>query len=684
MLKALKLLYLFPFLTCTLYTYGQEQQTYTLQMRHEIQDGKVLIRWAPSSAAAWQLLNEYGVRLERQTIVKEGKVCDEPEEVILATCLKPDTTDRFKQIAEQYSYGAIIAQAVFGESFEVSGGGYDVATIIALSEELQQRYALSLYAADLCFPAAVVAGWGFQDTSAKNNEKYLYKVISMVPPEKMNIVSGSLFVDMQRKERFSKPLEFRGNFTDGNVLLSWNYRILEKLYNAYILERSTDNIHFLPLSETPVTQMESTSKSGQLVYIDSIQNNITYYYRLTGITPFGTKGQYSDTISGMGIAELKVSPFITTAKPNHDGSAVIEWAFDTVYQPQIQHFILEHSEDDKHYNDLMKNIKKTERQITVPDIPSTNYFVVTAVSITGKKLRSFSAFVQAVDTTPPVAPVGLTAITDTSGSVKLSWKANIEKDIYGYRVYKKQTQEEEFISLNDIAIKETAFTDSVELKSLNSKIYYAIVALDERYNQSDFSAVIEVKKPEIIPPTPPFIEKIKVENGKNTIYWVSGGEKTLVGYNLYRKSDEEKGFELLATVNGSQVNFYEDNLIENNQKYVYQVKSRTEGSLLSDSSPVYKVTGINKSDQNKSKIEFNVNAVNNSVKLLWNYAAQDLIALQIFKKNETGEFELFREGMVSKGEIEDSNVVSGKVYHYILVIKTKNSTPITITKTVTL
>ncbi len=684
MLKTKKLLYLLTCFTYSLYTYGQEQQEYTLLMRHEVQEDKVLLRWASNSAAAWQLLNQYGVRLERLTIVKEEKVCDVPEEVVLSTCLKPDTTESFKQIAEQYSYGAIIAQAIFGESFEVSGGGYDVATIIALSEELQQRYAISLYAADLCFPAAVVAGWGFQDTSAKKNEKYLYKVIPLVPPEKMNILSGSLFVDMQRKERFSKPLEFRGNFTDRNVLISWNYRILAKLYNAYILERSTDNIHFRPLSETPITQMESTSKSGQLVYIDSIQNNITYYYRLTGITPFGTKGQYSDTISGMGVAELKVSPFVTTAKPNNDGSAVIEWAFDTIYQQQIQYFILERSEDDKNYTDLIKNIRKTERKITVPDIPPTNYFVITALSITGKKLRSFSALVQAVDTMPPAVPTGLTAVADTTGSVKLSWKANIEKDIYGYRIYKGHTEGEELIPLNDIAIKETAFVDSIELKSLNGKVYYAVTALDQRYNQSDLSTVVEVKKPEVIPPTPPFIEKINVENGKNTIHWVSGGERSIAGYNIYRKSDEEKGFELLVTINGSQIVSYEDSMIENNQTYIYQVNARTQGGLLSDASPIYKVTGINKSDRNKNKVEFSATALKNSVKLLWNYPAQDLVSLQIFKKNEAGEFELFRDNPSNKGEIEDSNIIPNKVYHYMLVVKTKNSTPITITKTLTL
>lgn len=684
-----KLLYVLIALSCCLQNAGgqNKQVAASIQMRSEVTDYKALIRWAPTDAKAWRLLNKYGVRLERLTLVRGNQALDVPEKAVLAECLKPEESEAFKQIAGQYSYGAIIAQAIFGSTFEVSGSGqYDVATVIALGQELQQRYVFSLYAADLCFPAAVVAGWGWEDTSVRPDERYLYNVIPLVPVKEMKITEGSLFVDMGKKVRLPKPLDFRGKFTDSSVLLSWNYRTMEKLYNAYIPERSTDGIHFTPISETPITQMESAVNpdKNDITYADSIQNGITYYYRVAGLTPFGSKGAYSDTISGIGITELQDPPFITKAIPNEQGGAEIEWAFDAENEKLISDFTLERSDDDKdNYQPLINGINKTERSITLPDIQSTNYFVITANSLTGKKLRSFSALVQAIDTIPPAIPTGLTAKADTSGVVHLSWQPNGDADIYGYRVYRGQTAGEELIPLNDVAVREAAFTDTIHLESLNSKVYYAVSALDERYNQSQPCATIEVRKPESIAPTPPFIRNITVENGKNTLHWVSGQESTLAGYEIYRKSGSSS-FELLTSVVGKETYSYEDTQVENNRSYVYQVKSKTEGGLVSEASPNYQVKAINKTESRKAKGELTLSLLNNQIRINWKVTMPDVTHVQLYKKTGTGAFQLFRDGLETTGEITDTQVFLNMHYQFMLVVKSNNAAPATLTKSIAL
>lgn len=685
-----KLLYLLiTFFCCLQSTYAQNRESgASIQMRAETKKDKALIRWAPTEAKAWRLLNKYGVRLERLTLVRGEKPLDTPEKVVLAECLKPEESEAFKQIAGQYSYGAIIAQAIFGNKFEVSGSGqYDVATIIALGQELQQRYVFSLYAADLCFPAAVVAGWGWEDTTARDDERYLYNVIPLVPAKEMKILQGSLFVDMGKKIDLSKPLDFRGKFTDSNVLLSWNYRTMEKLYNAYIPERSTDNIHFTPITETPITQMESAANpdKDQITYTDSIQNGVTYYYRVAGITPFGSQGAYSDTLSGRGITELQNPPFITRATPNKNGGAEIEWTFHPSDENLITDFTVEHSDNDKdNYQPLITKIKKSERRITVPNIHPTNYFVVTANSLTGKKLRSFSALVQATDTIPPATPTGFIAQADTSGMIRLSWQANKDSDIYGYRIYRGQTAGEELVPINDIAIRETSFADSVDLYSLNSKVYYAIAALDQRYNQSKLSPTIEVKKPEMVPPTPPFIREIEVTNGKNTLHWVSGTEPTLAEYKVYRKSGQDGDFELLATVPGRETYTYEDNQVKNNRTYIYQVKALTEGGLASDPSPNYQVRAINRTEGNKTKADFTLVPSGNRVHISWKTIATNVVSLQLYKKTGSGALEMFRDSLDNAGEIIDDSLLPSVSYQYMLVIKTDSAAPTTITKTINL
>ena len=671
---------LFILLYCGV-AYSQSVQERAILMRGEVHKEKVFLRWAPTDARTWQLLNKYGVQLERLTIVRDGIVLAEPEKLIISDTLKPEES-QFMSVDETDPYAAIIAQAVFGESFVVSGSGdMDISSIIALSDELQQRYVLSLYAADLSFDAALMAGWGWED-HVSENERYLYNVIPLVPEDELSITPGALFVDASRLDHFPKPLDFNGQFMDSGVLLSWNYRTQEALYNAYIPERSTDGVNFAPITDIPITRMDSGTNN-RITYADSIGNGITYYYRLAGITPFGSMSTYSDTISGMGMPELRNPPFITKAIPNNEGGVDIEWAFEDEDEALIEDFTVERSDNDKVYADYVASIDRKQRSIALSDVPSANYFVVAANTVTGKRVRSFSAFVQPVDSLPPAVPVGLTAIADTTGTVKLSWQANKEEDILGYRIFRGQTSEEEMIPLNDIAVTDTMFVDSINLKLLNHKVYYAIAALDERYNQSDKSPVVEVIKPETIPPTPPFIREIKVENGKNVILWVSGQEENLAGYELLRKADGEDEFTMLTAIDEPGNCIYEDSDVENNKAYIYHIKSRSMGGLLSEPSPDYKVRAISKSDA-KHSIIFTVTPQKESIVLNWEISIMEAANIQFFKKTGDGTFSLFREGVAVTDEIRDENVVSGTKYEYMLVVKTNGASPQVVTKSVTL
>ncbi|MDR0510541.1 MAG: hypothetical protein LBH06_05565 [Rikenellaceae bacterium] len=509
----------------------------SIVMRSEVHRGEVLLRWAATDAKTWRLLNKYGVMLERLTVVRDGAVLDAPERTMLYDALKPADTEEFRRVATQYPSGAIIAQAVFGESFVVSNGGTrDVGTIIALSEELQQRYALSLYAADLCFPAALAAGWGWRDEGVKDNERYLYRVVPLAPGTEMKIAEGALFVDASRLDRFPAPLDFGARFLDGQAMLSWNYRTMEGIYVAYMPERSTDGMNFAPISEMPVTKMDN-GKGDMTAYIDSIANDTKYWYRLSGVTPFGTRGEYGDTASGVGRAELQTPPFITRAVPDGDGGATIEWEFASENEQLTESFTIERSDDSKTYSDCLTPVDKRLRSATVRDISPTNYFVVAANTLTGRRVRSLAALVQPVDSLPPAVPEGLKAVVDTSGVVTLSWRGCKDKDLLGYRIYRGQTMGEELVPLNDIAHCDTVFLDRVEVRSLNSRAYYAVTSLDQRYNQSGLSEVAVALKPEVIPPTPPLIRQIKVEDGRNTLVWVSGQEENLAGYDIYRRTE---------------------------------------------------------------------------------------------------------------------------------------------------
>ena len=137
---------------------AQTKSQGSIKVRTEVHSNKVLLRWIASDAKTWESLNKHGVRLERLTIARNGQILPTPEVHILGAELKPRESDELKTIATQYPMGLVMAQAVFGEDFEVGLGDNPMAKAIALDEQREQRYLFSAYAADLCFPVAKVMG----------------------------------------------------------------------------------------------------------------------------------------------------------------------------------------------------------------------------------------------------------------------------------------------------------------------------------------------------------------------------------------------------------------------------------------------------------------------------------------------------------------------------------------------
>ena len=151
-----------------------------------------------------------------------------------------------------------------------------------------------------------------------------------------------------------------------------------------------------------------------------------------------------------------------------------------------------HSETDGQntYKVVQKNISRNQRSIVTKNITPSNYFKIRAIG-DNNQTESFSILVQLYDDTPPAVPVGLTGKIDSTGIVRLEWKANTEKDLGGYHVFRGVQKGEEMMRLTPEMITQNTFEDKVALENLNSKVYYYVVSLDKRKNQFQPSEIIE-------------------------------------------------------------------------------------------------------------------------------------------------------------------------------------------------
>ncbi len=643
-------------------------------VRANVKEGLIQLRWAVNTPMAWKQSNKFGFTVERYTVVRNGEILNQPEKVLITTSpVKPQPLDNWQALATTNNFAAVIAQALYGQDFKLSDeDSKGISKLIALAQELEQRYLVSMYAADLCYPAALMAGWGFEDKTVKKGERYLYRVISAVPEKTLKIEMGSVYISLNDVTTLPQPQELVAVFGDKSVLLAWNYGILNSVYNAYFLEKSLDGKTFKRLSDTPLVNMNSKDgKSAErMFYTDSLKDNTsTAYYRLIGINAFSEEGPPSDVVKGEGKNKLIYVPHIQRAVPDKDGVLTVEWEFDERGNEQLKEFELQRSDNVKGpYVSVLKNISPDKRATTYDSLLASNYFVIAAVPKEGEPVLSFPVLVQPSDTIPPSAPTGLKGIVDSLGVVRLSWTPNKENDIYGYRIYRAQTLGEELIPLTDNAVLKNVWVDTVDVRNLNSKIYYAVTALDKRYNQSDKSATAILQKPELVPPSTPLFTGYKLVGNGIMLEWATGGEENLASVQLYRIERGDKAMKLLKSFTDQTIKSFKDSIVLADKFYSYSMITVTTGGLQSAPSPAVTVQApAHAGEQGKiTSFTAKFNRKKQQVDLAWKNTVADVKQLEIYR-NEGGKgFTLLKTVKGYELMETDKDVKVGIQYEYMI------------------
>ncbi|MCV9926823.1 hypothetical protein OIU83_04140 [Flavobacterium sp. LS1R49] len=636
-----------------------------IQVIARVKKDRILLRWAVTDPVAWKKLNTHGYLVERYTVTRDNKTLPTPEKIVLSKVSKPEPLETWEKLIQDNDNAAIIAQAIYGEDFAVTGND-NLETIVNLSEETEQRFTFALFTADKDFEIAKKAGLGFEDKTAKQNEKYAYRVSSNVPEKEMNIVYGGVFVSLKEYESLPKPMDFTAHFTDKSTMLSWNFKILSHAYGSYYIERSTDKKTFERITEKPYTSLsQENTNNNRIFYVDSITNNKSYSYRIQGISSFGELGPYSEIITGKGKSLLKYVPHLTVKDFKDDTTVTLSWEFPEEGNEEISGFELNRSDtDDNKYTTVIKNIAPKNRSVTYNKLSSTNYFTITAVGKQGSSRTSFPMLVQPVDSIPPSKPIGLKGVIDSLGVVKITWTPNKEKDLMGYRIYRGNTAEEEFSQLTVSPSEPNTYEDKVVIKSLNSKVYYRVIAVDYHYNMSPFSETLIIKKPDVIPPTSPVFTKYEIKDGAVFLEWVNSQSEDVASHQLYRKENEQEKWELILN-DATKLESYQDKKTVEGSTYRYAIFAKDESGLTSNPSPEIALF-VPKYTVKPAVKGFYAQANPNtkSIDLSWDYKENDIEGFEIYKATNQEPLQLIQIVKADSRRLSDPTLTINTTYKY--------------------
>ncbi len=235
---------------------------------------EILLRWAPKDPMTWKLANKYGYTIERFTIGKNGQVDSTgqwPRVVLTPQPIKPWPLEQWESIATKDAYAAIAAQAIYGETFEVTAPTGDVVAFINQVKEEKNRFGFALFAADHSMEAAQASGLRWKDTSVKKDEEYLYRIA--VAPNPGNLLIDTALVTAQAimPLPLPEPQEVSARFGDRVASISWNGFYFSHLYVSYTVEKSEDGLHFKAVNDLPIVNGDRIDEqSQQVLLIDSL------------------------------------------------------------------------------------------------------------------------------------------------------------------------------------------------------------------------------------------------------------------------------------------------------------------------------------------------------------------------------------------------------------------------------
>ena len=633
----------------------------------------IYLRWASVTPQSWKINNKYGFILERYTVIRNKQMLSIPEKLVLSPSpLKAQPLEQWETLAKKDNNAAVIAQALYGSDFDVSINEKGAAKVMAQSQELEQRFSFSLYAADNSFEGALMAGWGFVDQNVKPDEKYLYRLKTAAPANVLRPDSSSVFISPSEYEPLPAVQEVIARFGNKGVMLSWDIQMLSQYFASYYVEKSDDGgASFKKVNGLPVSNFDNgTRKQTRMYFMDSLQENgKEYQYRVVGINPFNQSGPPSPVIKGIGKEMLMTVPNIRTAYVDKKGLLQVNWVFDEKANNAIRGFQLKRADHIKGpYENFGDTLSATRRTATMKEaLSASNYFMLTALAKEGESSTSFPVLVQPEDSIPPAIPSGLKAVIDTNGIVTLTWNSNTEKDLMGYKVFRAQKMGEEPVPLVDSIWYGTKFRDTLSLKMLNKKSWYTVTALDIRFNQSRQSVLVEVKKPEVIPPSPAVISKFNVEGNNITIHWKSSSDSDVVSHTLYRKIPNDTANAIGVRIfQGRDTTSYTDKDLPGGKTYVYYVVAKSEGGLTTASEELMISTAqnTNTADAQITKIYAFPQPEKRRIEITWDHKMQDVAEHQVYRAEGGKQLVLWKVLPADQKGLYDTNVQPNTAYQY--------------------
>ncbi len=626
----------------------------------------VVLRWAPNTPHGWYVANRTGYVVERRSGAGQF------------TRMTPDTLhpwmpEQFLDAINADRENALFPlalQAVWGDSvlLDLVPTGGD--TVGAMAELSMNLYSYALFAADNDPNVASALGLRYVDRTVRAGETYTYR-IRLNEPRPYRIDAGEVTVVVRPPEPNPPPANLTALGLDGRIEIRWD-ELMRDHHTGYNIYRSEDGGRiFNKLNSTPIVMVTRTDtvQRGIGVYTDStIVNYRPYKYRVRGINAFGELGPHAE-VEAMGRDLTPPAPPIVK-NPEQIERNRIRLTWDVIQvDADLAGFIVSRSAlSDSNFRPITpRPLPKTARTF-IDERPddAEPYYLVSSIDTAGNTAAAFPVMGFVIDSTPPAVPRGLSGMIDTNGVVHLRWNKNLERNIFGYRVLRANAADHEFAQLTGDVWRDTTFTDTVEVNTLTLYIYYRIAAVNNRYNHSELSPILALRRPDRVPPDAPVFTDVQVSDSAVMLKWAASTSEDMHSHVLYRRPADSASWSRLAVLSRT-ASEYVDKAVKQSVMYEYQIEAVDSSglramALLSVQGRPYD-TGVRPP---VSGLNAQFDPLQNKIVLTWSYSTrkEEKFHFLIYRSAKGSPFNQFKAIPSGQQTFTDTELLGDGAYIY--------------------
>jgi len=565
-----------------------------------------------------------------------------------------------------------MSQDFYISSKEKSGGNLDFTKGIANLKQQKSnedfQFMVSILTALKNADAAKGLGLSYIDTTIQPGKKYTYRVKLVGNSPVYKIESVPVTIQATKDESAYKNKVY---IKTGDTQLGFVWEDSPYLSGVDV-ERKINGV-YKKLNDAPIYTVRGKNYKGVKrngFSEDSLVNYQKYTYRFYAQTIFGERVKFAEVTGMPRDLTPPQKPFLKQPKHIKPNEVLIEWEMKAPIAKDFKGFAISRSDKNDGYFSLIndKLLPSTARKFIDKSFikGKSNYYLIQALDTANNVSSSFPISVTLIDSIPPVKPVFIDGKIDSTGVVTINIQKNKEPDLMGYRLFRSNSEKHEFSVIqegfdgNDSIPKpvQLVFKDTVTLNSLTPYIYYRIKALDQNFNQSKFSDILKVKRPDKIAPTTPVFKNVKVRKDAVELFFALSESKDVVAQYLYRRLSYDAPWELLATLKNDQ-RTYLDKKLEQGTKYFYSLRAKDD----SDNYSKYAVPVYGKPYDDGVRpivIELKISSDKNKVNLVWEYPKEFKDAyFVVYKKDKKGNLKQYKnvqeknfEEKVKKGTVD--------------------------------